>query len=112
VAYAKGRELVTNQKLEQSPKTNRVVATCCNSALMMTFDDARHWIPVYRARLGPNAPAIERRICTSFLLPGTALPSDIPVHRPYPPAFLLKLLAAGGAMLIARSPMKRRSVSE
>ena len=74
VAYAQGEELVTSYTLEPRPKTNRVVATCCNSAIMMRFDDARHWIPVYRARLGPNAPAIQMRICTSFLGGGRKVP--------------------------------------
>jgi hypothetical protein len=102
VAYGKGQELVTGYKLEQSPKTNRIVATCCNSAMMMSFDDARHWIPVYRARLGPNAPAIEMRICTSFLPKSETLPNDVPAHREYAPTFMMKLLSSGIAMLFRR----------
>ena len=102
VAYAKGQELVKGYKLEQSPKTNRVVATCCNSAMMMSFDDARHWIPIYRARLGPNAPPIQMRICTSFLPAGEILPNDVPSHRNYSAAFMMKLLSSGVAMLFRR----------
>jgi hypothetical protein len=102
VAYAKGQELLKGYKLEQSLKTNRVVATCCNSPMMMRFDDARHWIPIYRARLGPNAPPIQMRMCTSFLPPGATLPNDVPSHRSYPPAFMMKLLASGIAMLFGR----------
>ena len=102
VAYAKGQELVEGYKLEQSPKTNRIVATCCNSAMMMCFDDARHWIPVYRARLGPDAPAIEMRICTSFLPVGETLPNDVPSYRNYSPAFMMKLLSSRIAMLFRR----------
>jgi hypothetical protein len=102
VSYAKGQELVKSYTLERSPKTNRVVATCCNSALMMCFDDARHWIPVYRARLGPNAPAIQLRICTGSLPEGATLPDDVPAHRDYAPAFMMKLLAARIAMLLRR----------
>ncbi len=99
VAYAKGQELVKGYQLEQSPKTNRIVATCCNSAMMMRFDDARHWIPIYRARLGPNAPTIQMRICTSFLPKGAILPNDVPSHGGYAPAFMMKLLSSGVAML-------------
>jgi hypothetical protein len=102
VAYAKGQELVKGYKLEQSPKTNRVVATCCNSAMMMRFDDARHWIPIYRARFGPNAPAIQMRICTSFLPKSEILPNDVPSHPDYAPSFMMKLLASGVAMLFRR----------
>jgi hypothetical protein len=32
----------------------------------MRFDDARHWVPIYRTRFGPNAPAIQMRVCASF----------------------------------------------
>lgn len=81
VAYAKGPELVNGYQLEQSPKTNRIVATCCNSAVMMRFDDPR---------------------CTSFLPKGAILPSDVPSHRGYAPAFMMKLLSSGVAMLFRR----------
>ncbi len=85
VTYTKGYELLKDYKLEQSPKTNRAVATCCNSAIMMRFDDARHWLPIYRARLGPVAPAIEMRICTG--------------QTDYPPAFVMRLLSSFVATL-------------
>ncbi len=102
VAYTKGQERVHGYALEQRPKTQRVVATCCNSALLMRFDDARHWVALYHARFGPDAPPIERRICTRFLSNAEALPNDVPSHPDYPPAFMLKLLRAGIAMLFRR----------
>lgn len=102
VTYAKGNELVKDYKLEQNPKTSRVVASCCNSAIMMRFDDARHWVPIYRARLGLYAPAVQMRICTSFLPKSGVLPNDVPSHRDYPAAFVLKLLSSWLAMLLRR----------
>ena len=102
VVYQKGRELLKNLKLAKSPKTNRVIATCCNSAMMLTFDDVRHWVGVYRARLGEDAPPIEMRICTGYLPNGVVLPNDVPSHRDYPPAFMMKLLSSGLAMLFRR----------
>lgn len=99
VTYTKGRERLKDYTLEQNPKTNRVVASCCNSAMLMRFDDARHWVPVYRARLGPNAPAIQMRICTSFMPEQTAFPNDVPTHPGYAPALMVKLLASRVAML-------------
>jgi hypothetical protein len=99
LTYAKGSELLKDYKLEQNSKTNRVVASCCNSAVLMRFDDARHWIPVYRARLGPNPPAIQMRICTSFMPENGGIPNDVPSHREYPAAFILKLLSSRVAML-------------
>jgi hypothetical protein len=102
VTYTKGSELLKDYKLEQNPKTNRVVASCCNSAMLMRFDDARHWVPVYRARIGPNAPAIQMRICTSFMPEHGAIPNDVPSHRDYPAALMMKLLSSRVAMLFRR----------
>jgi len=99
VTYTKGSELLKDYKLEQNSKTNRVVASCCNSAVLMRFDDARHWVPVYRARLSPNPPAIQMRICTSFMAEDGVIPNDVPSHRDYPPALLMRLLSSRVAML-------------
>ncbi len=102
VRFARGAESVTAYALEPNPKTNRVVATCCNSAMMMRFDDARHWVPIYRARLGPKAPGIQMRICTSYVPKSESLPSDVPSYRDYPGALMSKLLASFVAMLFRR----------
>jgi hypothetical protein len=103
ITYSKGRELLEVVALEQNPKTKRVVASCCNSAVLMRFDDARHWVPVYRTRLGPNAPAIQMRICTRYLPEDVVLPNDVPAHPDYPGALAMKLLRSRLAMLF-RSP--------
>jgi hypothetical protein len=99
VTYTKGKELLKDYKLEQNPKTNRIVASCCNSAVLMRFDDARHWVPVYRARFGPNPPAIQMRICTSFMPEDAAITNDVPSYRDYALPFMMKLLASRLAML-------------
>lgn len=99
VTYTKGRHLLEDVTLEQNPKTKRVVASCCNSAVLMRFDDARHWVPVYRTRFGANAPAIQMRICTSFLSGRTVLPDDVPSYRDYPGALVVKLIQSRLAML-------------
>ena len=99
VAYTKGSDLLEDHRLAQSPKTNRVVASCCNSAVLMRFDDARHWVPIYRARFGPNPPPIQMRVCTSFAQDSDAIPDDVPSNRGYPPAFIMKLLSSRISML-------------
>jgi hypothetical protein len=99
VTYTKGRELLIDVTLQQNPKTRRIVASCCNSAVLMRFDDARHWVSVYRTRLGPNAPTIQMRICTSFLPGNVVLPNDVLSHRDYPGALIMKLLRSRLAML-------------
>jgi hypothetical protein len=99
VTFEKGRELLKDLTLEQNRKTKRVVASCCNSAVLMRFDDARHWVPLYRARFVPNAPPIQMRVCTSFLPVNVVLPDDVPSHRDYPGALVMKLLRSRLAML-------------
>ncbi len=99
ITYAKGRELLIDITLDQRSKTKRVVASCCNSALLMRFDDARHWVPLYRVRFESNPPAIEMRICTSFLPGNVVPPNDVPSYRDYPGALVMKLLRSRLAML-------------
>jgi hypothetical protein len=66
-----------------------VAATCCNSAMFMRFDDAKHWVPVYRARFNGELPPVQWRICA----PGSAM---------YPPGFMWKLLTSRISMLLGR----------
>jgi hypothetical protein len=99
VAYTKGKELLEDHRLDQSPKTIRVVASCCNSALLMRFDDARHWVPIYRARFEPIPPPIQMRVCTSFAQQPEAIPNDVPSSRGYPAAFVVNLLSSRVSML-------------
>jgi hypothetical protein len=66
--------------------------------MVMWFEDARHWAPVYRARLGGDAPAVEMRIATKFAA-ASGKTSDVPSHRGYPLGLLGKLLAARVRML-------------
>ena len=48
VKYLKGAELLKGYKIDEKSTTSRVVATCCNSAMIMRFEDAKH--------LGANVP--------------------------------------------------------
>lgn len=102
LTYAKGRELLKEYKLEPNSKTARVVASCCNSAMLMRFDDVRHWVPVYRARLGVQAPPVEMRVCTGFMPENAVIPDDVPSYRDYPGALAIKLLSSRIAMLFGK----------
>jgi hypothetical protein len=99
VTYTKGKELLKDYRLDQSPKTNRAVASCCNAVLVMRFDDARHWVPIYRSRFGPNPPPIQMRVCTIFAKNSDTIPSDVPSSAGYPAKFILKLVSSRVAML-------------
>jgi hypothetical protein len=102
VAFTRGRELLKEDALARNPGTKRVVASCCNSAMMIRFDGPQHWIPIYRARFDANPPAIQLRICTGFRSEGTAIPGNVPSHRDYPPALMMTLLTSRLAMIFGR----------
>ena len=102
VRYSKGAQLLQNHRIKKKTDTNRVVATCCNSAMVMKFDDSKHWVPVYRARLQGDVPPPEMRICTKFAPDGGKVPRDVPTYPGFSFKFIGKLLAARIAMLVGR----------
>ena len=102
VECAKGAELLKRHKIKETSATNRVVASCCNSAMAMTFDDARHWVPMYRAWFQGDVPPLQMRICTKFKRGTDDLPDDVPSYPRYALGFMAKLLAARVAMLLRR----------
>jgi len=100
VACTSGAERLKPLKLKETSSTNRVVATCCNSAMFMNFDKGPHWVSVYRARFDGDLPPLQARICTKFRPESVALPEDVPSYRSYPPGFIVKLLASRIAMAL------------
>ena len=48
IECSKGASLLKSYKIRESSVTNRVVATCCNSAMFMNFDKGPHWVSAYR----------------------------------------------------------------
>ncbi len=90
-------------KLMEESVTNRVVASCCNSAMFLDFDRGPHWVSLFRARIRGNAPAVQMRVQTKSRLTGAAAPSDdVPSYSSYPVKFVAKLVAARIAMLLHR----------
>jgi hypothetical protein len=67
----------------------------------MWFDDAKHWVPMYRARLAGAVPDAEMRICTRSA-PVSAQPSNVPSYPGYPIKLLAKLVSARLAMLVKK----------
>jgi hypothetical protein len=97
-----GASLLKGYKIRESSATNRVIATCCNSAMFLNFDDGKHWVDVYRSRFQGDAPALQMRICTKFKPGNYSIPNDVPSYPGYPFNFLLKLIGARIAMLFRR----------
>jgi hypothetical protein len=102
IRYSRGAELLKDYKIDENSTTNRVVASCCNSAMVMRFDDAKHWIPIYRARFQGDVPPLQWRICTKFRPDNAEIPTDIPSSAMYPGGFMWKLLASKVSMLFSK----------
>jgi hypothetical protein len=102
IRYASGGPLLMKHKIKEKSATNRWVASCCNSAMVITFDDARHWVPVYRARFKDDVPLLEMRICTKFKPAGSVIPDDVPAHTMFSLKFMFRLLMSRIAMLSGR----------
>jgi hypothetical protein len=78
VEYVKGTELLKAYQLEEKSTTSRIVATCCNTAMSMRFEDAKHWVCIYRGRLQGDAPPFAD---LHKLAPKNAeIPKDIPFY--------------------------------
>jgi len=95
-----GREHLRAFKLNEKSATNRVVAGCCNSPMLVNFDDGKHWVSLCRPRLGDAAAPLEMRVCTRDQ--AGALPADLPAYAGYPLRFIGRLLGARFAMLLGR----------
>jgi hypothetical protein len=102
IGCSKGATLLKSYKIKEHSVTNRVVATCCNSAMFMNFDKGPFWVSAYRERFQGDLPPLQMRICTRFKPAAVVLPNDVPSYRGYPLRFMAKLLASGAAMLLHR----------
>jgi hypothetical protein len=101
VRCSTGSQLLKSYKIKEGTATNRVVATCCNTALFLNFDDSKHWVDVYRARVPGVVPPLQMRICTKFKPGDGGTPADAPGYPAYPFKFLARLLAARLAMMVS-----------
>jgi hypothetical protein len=102
VRCLKGASLVRRHKIREGSATNRVIATCCNSAMLITFDDGKHWVDLYRSRCTSEVLPVQMRICTRFIPDGRTIPTDVPYHSRYPMSLIAKLVLARIAMLLRR----------
>ena len=97
----KGAEHLRAHRLQDTSATRRMVASCCDSAMYMAFDDARHWVSAYRTRFVGDVPPLEMRICTKSRTSLEALDSHLPSYASYPPRLIMRLLGARLSMVFA-----------
>ena len=101
ISFTRGEKLVAEHRLKPEAGTRRVVATCCNSAMLMRLDDVLHWTPVYGDRIA-DAPRPEMRINTRFAPAGATVPADMPNAAGTPLRFVTKVIGAKLGMLLGR----------
>lgn len=97
-----GQDRLTPHKLKPESSTVRYVASCCNSAVYLGFDDDKHWVDVFSGRIDGDAPPIELRICTRWRPAGPELPADVPNHSRFSPGLIARFMAARLAMALGR----------
>jgi hypothetical protein len=96
-----GADLLTGYRIRDGSPTQRLVASCCNSAMFLKFAPG-HWVSAYRRRFAGDAPPIELRNQTKHRVAQSPIPDDAPSYRGYPPKLILGLLISRIAMLIGR----------
>src|SRR5882724_4305260 len=100
VTHLQGTCLLRHHKIREKSATSRVIATCCNSAMFLSFDDGKHWVDLYRSRCEGEVWPVQMRICTKFKPDGRIIPTNVPQYLRYPMSFLVKLVLAKAAMLL------------
>jgi hypothetical protein len=92
-----GQEHLEEHRLKPESPTRRLVATCCNSAMLLDFTKG-HWLSMYRNRFAAGAPPLEMRIMTKTRRAGVELADDMPNHAGFSGRFMMKLVGAWIAM--------------
>jgi hypothetical protein len=102
VQCVKGLEYLEERRLKPKSPTRRVVATCCNSAMLLDFTKG-HWLSMYRNRFPTGVPPLEMRVMTKDRRAGVELADDVPNYGGFSGKFMFKLLAARIAMGLRRT---------
>lgn len=102
VRYGKGEHLLVAQRLKPDSATKRMVASCCNTPVLVDFDSGPHWVSVYATAMGGLAPALDYRIQTRFQPEDLPLPHDMPEYRILPLAMLGGLLGSRLGMVLGQ----------
>jgi hypothetical protein len=89
----KGEEFLKTLKLKDASPTNRVIATCCNSAMMLTFDSAQHWLDIFRNRITRGTvPPAQVLLCTKTAPAPERLSKEVPNYPGHALPFIIRLV--------------------
>lgn len=88
-----GETLMAEHRLKPDSPTRRVTATCCNAPMFLEFTNG-HWLSMYRARFGPDAPPIEMRTMARDRRADVEFHDAIPSLEGHSGKFMFRLLGA------------------
>ena len=97
-----GSELLRPHKLRESSPTSRMVASCCNTPMFLAFNNAQHWISLYRSRIKEQTPRLQSRVATKFSKHPESLPHDVPSYKTFPINMVARLFLSRAQMAIGR----------
>jgi Family of unknown function (DUF6151) len=98
VVFAMGHEHLREFRLTPVSKTRRVIASCCNTPVLLEFPNG-HWFSLYAHLWRQGAlPRLQERTMTGDLADPSALSADVPNRRRQSMAFFWRLLRAWAAM--------------
>jgi hypothetical protein len=97
VTQTLGAGRLGEHRLAPDSPTRRMVATCCQTPMMLDFTKG-HWLSFYRGCLAGEIPALEMRVMTRDKPADVTLPGDVPNAAAYPGRLMWKLLSAWAAM--------------
>jgi len=101
VRLLQGRERLRDLRREGDKDTRRVVASCCNSPVLLDFGPG-HWVSIYQQRFDEPVPQARARIQTRSMQPGNPPNDGLPLHPGYPFGMMVKLLTTRIAMGIGK----------
>lgn len=93
-----GADLLQAYQNAPDAPTQRMVASCCNSAMFLKFSKG-HWTSAYARRFASDIPPAEMRTQTQFRASGLPLPNDAPSYRTFGPKLFWRLITSRIAML-------------
>lgn len=96
-----GQDLLVGYRLKDGAPTQRLVASCCGTAMFLKFGPG-HWVSAYRRRFEGDLPPIEMRNQTRHRVVEAPIAEDAPNYPGYPPQLIFRLLGARLAMLVGR----------
>jgi hypothetical protein len=101
-AATKGADKLVPHKLKPDSITNRMVASCCNSAMYLAFDKGPHWVSTLRNRLVDEVPPVKYRVMTKYRTSPLPYPDAAPTAKGFSLRFLGSMVRDAIAQKLGR----------